>query len=261
MASGRFLSGGNQDGQALNRKVGIAAAQPIQPNQPERQYAVDIQRLFGGSDGRKGSVPFTKQRPGVTGGQAVVQVSFGAQFGDAPTGKLTQQGTPKALPVFEPGAAAGNIAAGRMGQVNQLKPPGASAESFDFQFQARAVLRMNRTDAPHQVAGFAPDFQGHGFPATLQLEIIGSDEDGVVAGIEYGGLAAGREESLYGEIRAGRISYFFRRCRPHTNKVRAAGRNIRIFLAGEAFTGRLTGFRRRSRFSAGGGISDLGKSA
>ena len=120
-----------------------------------------------------------------------MQVGFGAQFGNAPTRKLAQERAAKALPILEASASARDIAVPGMGQVDEFQPSGAPTEAFDLQFQAGAMLGMNRAQTPHQIAGFAPNLERDGLAPPLQLEVVRTDRNRVVAGVEHGWSAAG----------------------------------------------------------------------
>ena len=107
----------------------------------------------------RAALPLRSSARGIAGGQAVMQVGRGAQLRDAPAGKLAQQRAAKALPILEPGAAAGNVAAGRMRQIHQFQASRSPAETLHLQLQPGPALGMDRAQAAHQISSLAPDLE------------------------------------------------------------------------------------------------------
>jgi len=197
---------GDKNGQALDDEASFAAAQIIQPDQPETEDGVGRERIFGRSDGRERGRAFSKQCARVAWRQAVMQVGLGAQFRHTPIGKLAMQRLAEALAVLEPRTTAVGIAIGGAVQIDQRERAGAASEMLDFEFEPSGALELHAGDAARQVARHAPAFDGDRGATPGERKRIGGDGERVFARLHQNWFSAGLEKTLNRQVRLVRIT-------------------------------------------------------
>lgn len=69
-----------------------------------------------------------------------MKIGLGAQFGDAPAGKLAKQRAAESLAIFQARPAAADFAIGGIGEIGQSERAGAGAETLNFKLDPAAAL-------------------------------------------------------------------------------------------------------------------------
>ena len=152
---------GKENREAFDCDLRLAAAEMIEPDQAEAEGVAGRERLFRRADGGDAGGSAPEEGSGKAGGEGVLQVLFGAQFGDAVAGELPLERAAKPFAIFEAGAAAVGVAIGGIGQVDQCQGAGEGAEALDFDFKAAAAFGADATDSSDEILGVVPALNGY----------------------------------------------------------------------------------------------------
>ncbi len=120
-----------------------------------------------------------------------MQIRRGAEFRNAPIGKLTPERYSELFAILQPGALPIGSAVGWIRQVEQRDRAGACSEALDLEFQAAALFELNSPNAANQVASRTPAFDDENSASGVQGKGVFGDRERVIAGFHQDRLAAG----------------------------------------------------------------------
>src|ERR1051326_7211033 len=120
-ASCLLAAGGQQQDEAVQCQVGLAAAQIIGPDESEAQDCIDVETVGARSDGGPGRCALTDQRSGVGWRETFFQIWFCAELRNLMRRELPAEESAQLLTEFQAGAMQVDAVAFGSGEIDELQ--------------------------------------------------------------------------------------------------------------------------------------------